>query len=88
MLKESEVERPAFAPLAVGMEFCVLVTWPNGVEARINDFGYQEDAQRWIDREAANWLHNRAQRLSRAPSDEGENLVATTELCNQMLWAA
>jgi hypothetical protein len=44
MLKESEVERPAFAPLAVGMEFCVLVTWPNGVEARINDFGYQEDA--------------------------------------------
>jgi|HubBroStandDraft_1064217.scaffolds.fasta_scaffold296627_1 hypothetical protein len=68
MLTESEMETPVFAPLAVGLEYCVRVRWASGAEARINHFAAPQDAQRWIDREAKNWLRNRARTLAHRPS--------------------
>src|ERR1700722_19078530 len=68
MLTESEMETPVFAPLAVGLEYCVRVKWPSGAEARINHFAAPQDAQRWIERESKNWLRNRMQMRSRPPS--------------------
>jgi hypothetical protein len=53
---ESGMERPAFAPLAVGHEYCVLVTWANGSETSINNFSASRDARGWIERESENWL--------------------------------
>jgi hypothetical protein len=76
MLTESEIETPVFAPLAVGLEYCVRVRWASGAEARINHFAAPQDAQRWIDREAKNWLLNRARTLAHRPSHAVRNPVA------------
>jgi hypothetical protein len=75
MAMESEMETPVFAPLAVGLEYCVRVRWASGAEARINHFAAPQDAQRWIDREAKNWLHNRARTLTHRPSHAERNPV-------------
>jgi hypothetical protein len=73
---ESGMETPEFAPMAVGLEYCVRVTWANGAEARVNHFAAEQDAQRWINRESRNWLRNRAQTSARRPASSDRNLIA------------
>jgi hypothetical protein len=42
-----------------GIEFYILVVWPDGFEDRINFFASREDPSRWIEREGNNWLRMR-----------------------------
>jgi hypothetical protein len=53
---ESDMEPPAFTPMTMGPEYCVLVTWTNGAVARISHFARLHDAQRWIANESRSWL--------------------------------
>jgi hypothetical protein len=69
------MDSPSFAPMATGPEFCVLVVWPDGSKSRIDHFASSQDAQRWIDREAANWLRARL-RPSQAQADSATGAVA------------
>ena len=82
------METPVFAPLAVGLEYCVRVRWASGVEARINHFAAPQDAQRWIDHESKNWLRNRAQTLARRPSHTDRNPLARLSARVQILQSA
>jgi hypothetical protein len=88
MLMETETETPVFAPVAVGLEYCVLVKWASGAEARVNHFAAPQDAQRWIDRESRNWLRNRMQMLARRPSQPERNPVARLSARVQILQSA
>ena len=88
MLTETEMETPVFAPLAVGLEYCVRVRWASGAEARINHFAAPQDAQRWIDRESRNWLRNRMQMLARWPSQPDRNPVTRLSARVQILQSA
>ena len=83
MLIKSETERPEFAvrQTADRLEFYLLISWPNGAEDRVNLFGYQQDAQHWIDRESKNWLPSRAQRQSRPQSNEVRTSIADRSDC-------
>ena len=55
------MEAPVIAPVAVGMEFCVVVRWADGAETRVNHFATSQDAQRWIDRESQDWVMRRGE---------------------------
>ena len=58
--------RPAFVVCNTpdGMEFYVLIVWPDGAQHRINFFPSRKDAERWIERESEGWIQQR----SRSPS--------------------
>jgi hypothetical protein len=78
------MERPAFVSIADGPEFYVLITWPSGSEARIRDFGALQDAQRWIDHEAENWLQIRALGPSGARSNEDDDSNVSSPAGDQL----
>jgi hypothetical protein len=80
--------RPTFVSIADGLEFNVLITWPDGAEARIRDFGALHDAQRWIDHEAENWLQIRARGPSGDRSNEDDDLNVSGPAGDQTLQAA
>jgi hypothetical protein len=44
---------------ADGMEFYILIVWPNGDLDRINFFRNREEAERWIEQESAAWVLRR-----------------------------
>jgi hypothetical protein len=73
------VDRTSFVPTATDQEYCVLVTWADGVIARIRHFATSQDAQRWIDHESERWLANRARTLDerRAATNSASNLVGS-----------
>jgi hypothetical protein len=71
------MERPLIATAADGMEYCVLVTWPNGAESRINHFATAKDAQRWIDRESESWVIRRANPPSPPTPEEKRDFIAS-----------
>jgi hypothetical protein len=50
----SRLGKPAFVVCSArdGMEYYVLVIWPDGAEDRISRFQNREDAERWIERES------------------------------------
>jgi hypothetical protein len=68
------VEKPVFAPMKDGLEYCVLIKWKTGAQSRVNHFACERDAQRWIDHESENWFRSRIGAPVRGQSLAVENL--------------
>jgi hypothetical protein len=67
-LLEETLEKPVFAPLKDGLEYCVLIKWETGAQSRVNHFACVSDAQRWIDHESDNWFRGRVEALAERSS--------------------
>jgi hypothetical protein len=68
------LEKPVFAPMKDGLEFCVLIRWKTGAQSRVSHFACARDAQRWIDHESENWFRSRIEARARQRSVAGEDL--------------
>jgi hypothetical protein len=60
----TEKKQPTFVvrPLKVGPECYVLVTWADGLVEHVNGFLSAEEASRWIEADADEWLRKHPRR--------------------------
>ncbi len=51
-------EKPSFTieKDKIGLGKCVIAQWPDGRREVVTGFGTEDEAQNWIDQDAAQWL--------------------------------